>query len=154
MGRMQTEIELAPELIQQGGSNEVSVSIEGVVELKRKVKIKGEKKEALLTLRQKPAGSIHMLSVTPKLLSGIKDSHHGPMKMEILLEPTSKKLKVGYELTIDEVLKYLKLSMGLKTILARDSSIDFLINFYHLNREERNFRFTHTVFSALRPSGA
>ncbi|GJU91205.1 hypothetical protein Tco_1303628 [Tanacetum coccineum] len=39
---------------QQGTSYEVSVSAEGVEELKRKVKIKGEKKEALLTLRQKP----------------------------------------------------------------------------------------------------
>ncbi|GJX35642.1 hypothetical protein Tco_0247199 [Tanacetum coccineum] len=42
---------------QQGTSYEVSVSAEGVEELKRKVKIKGEKKEALLTLRQKPAGN-------------------------------------------------------------------------------------------------
>ncbi|GJR90726.1 hypothetical protein Tco_0214737 [Tanacetum coccineum] len=38
-------------------SYEVSVSTEGVEELKRKVKIKGEKKEALLTLRQKPGGN-------------------------------------------------------------------------------------------------
>ncbi|GKB50990.1 hypothetical protein Tco_0901743 [Tanacetum coccineum] len=35
-------------------SFEVSVSTEGVEELKRKVKLKGEKKEALITLRQKP----------------------------------------------------------------------------------------------------
>nr|GFA63772.1 hypothetical protein [Tanacetum cinerariifolium] len=37
-----------------GTSHEVSVSSEGVEELKGKVKIKGEKKEALLTPRQKP----------------------------------------------------------------------------------------------------
>ncbi|GJW00287.1 hypothetical protein Tco_1555538 [Tanacetum coccineum] len=49
-----TEIELVQEQTQQGTSYEVSVSAEGVEELKRKVKIKGEKKEALLTLRQKP----------------------------------------------------------------------------------------------------
>ncbi|GJY66113.1 hypothetical protein Tco_0468351 [Tanacetum coccineum] len=47
-------MELVLEQTQQGTSYEVSVSAEGVEELKRKVKIKGEKKEALLTLRQKP----------------------------------------------------------------------------------------------------
>ncbi|GKD86323.1 hypothetical protein Tco_1357477, partial [Tanacetum coccineum] len=69
-GRVPTEMELVLEQTQQGTSNEVSVSTEGVEELKRKVKIKGEEKEALLTLRQKP------------------------VKMEILLEPTSNKLMV------------------------------------------------------------
>ncbi|GKD24682.1 hypothetical protein Tco_1230896 [Tanacetum coccineum] len=47
-------MELALEQTQQGTSYEVSVSAEGVEELKRKVKIKDEKKEALLTLWQKP----------------------------------------------------------------------------------------------------
>ncbi|GJS71475.1 hypothetical protein Tco_0704316 [Tanacetum coccineum] len=46
-------MELVLEQTQQGPSYEVSVSVEGVEELKRKVKINGEKKEALLTLRQK-----------------------------------------------------------------------------------------------------
>ncbi|GJX98141.1 hypothetical protein Tco_0355160 [Tanacetum coccineum] len=46
-------MELVLEQTQQGTSHEVSVSTEGVEELKRKVKIKGEKKEALITLRQK-----------------------------------------------------------------------------------------------------
>ncbi|GKB96704.1 hypothetical protein Tco_0982841 [Tanacetum coccineum] len=53
-GKVPTEMELVLEQTQQGTSYEVSVSAEGVEELKRKVKIKGEKKEALLTLRQKP----------------------------------------------------------------------------------------------------
>ncbi|GJR48160.1 retrovirus-related pol polyprotein from transposon TNT 1-94 [Tanacetum coccineum] len=53
-GKVPTEMELVLEQTQQGTSYEVSVSAEGVKELKRKVKIKGEKKEALLTLRQKP----------------------------------------------------------------------------------------------------
>ncbi|GKC23832.1 hypothetical protein Tco_1025982 [Tanacetum coccineum] len=53
-GKVPTEMELILEQTQQGTSYEVSVSAEGVEELKRKVKIKGEKKEALLTLRQKP----------------------------------------------------------------------------------------------------
>ncbi|GJW42364.1 hypothetical protein Tco_0071163 [Tanacetum coccineum] len=48
-----TEMGLVLEQTQQGTSYEVSVSAEEVEELKRKVKIKGEKKEALLTLRQK-----------------------------------------------------------------------------------------------------
>ncbi|GJV08218.1 hypothetical protein Tco_1345874 [Tanacetum coccineum] len=46
-------MELVMEQTQQGTSYEVSVSAEGVEELKRKLKINGEKKEALLTLRQK-----------------------------------------------------------------------------------------------------
>ncbi|GJR19863.1 hypothetical protein Tco_0968390 [Tanacetum coccineum] len=72
---METNIELTLEQTQQGVSDEVLVSIEGVEELKRKVKIKGEKKEALLTLRQEPG------------------------TMEILPEPTSNKLcdKEKYE---------------------------------------------------------
>nr|GEW21972.1 hypothetical protein [Tanacetum cinerariifolium] len=53
-GIVPTEMELVLEQTQQGTSYEVSVSVEGVEELKRKVKIKGEKKEALFTLRQKP----------------------------------------------------------------------------------------------------
>ncbi|GJZ91882.1 hypothetical protein Tco_0663947 [Tanacetum coccineum] len=51
---MPTEMELTLEQTQQGVSYEVSVSIEGVEELKRNVRIKGEKKEALYTLRQEP----------------------------------------------------------------------------------------------------
>nr|GEU47664.1 hypothetical protein [Tanacetum cinerariifolium] len=52
-GRVSTEMELVLEQTQQGTSYEVLVSAEGVEELKREVKIKGEKKEALLILRQK-----------------------------------------------------------------------------------------------------
>ncbi|GJW27849.1 nucleic acid-binding, OB-fold protein [Tanacetum coccineum] len=50
---MRTKTELTLEQTQQGVSDEVLVSIEGVEELKRKVKIKGEKNEALLTLSEK-----------------------------------------------------------------------------------------------------
>nr|GEZ89109.1 hypothetical protein [Tanacetum cinerariifolium] len=46
-GRMLTKIELTLEQSQQGVSNDVLVSIEGVEELKRNVWIKGLKKEAL-----------------------------------------------------------------------------------------------------------
>ncbi|GJR19792.1 hypothetical protein Tco_0968319 [Tanacetum coccineum] len=49
VGRMPTKIELTLEQSQQGVSNDVLVSIEGVEELKRNVWIKGEKKEALHT---------------------------------------------------------------------------------------------------------
>ncbi|GKG23255.1 hypothetical protein Tco_0391291, partial [Tanacetum coccineum] len=48
-GRMPTKIELTLEQSQQGVSNDVLVSIEGVEESKRNVWIKGEKKEALHT---------------------------------------------------------------------------------------------------------
>ncbi|GJS08633.1 hypothetical protein Tco_0365429 [Tanacetum coccineum] len=53
-GKVTTEMELVLEQTQQGTSHEVSISTEGIEELERKVKIKGEKKEALLTPRQKP----------------------------------------------------------------------------------------------------
>nr|GEW95649.1 ribonuclease H-like domain-containing protein [Tanacetum cinerariifolium] len=51
---------------QQGASNDVLVSIEGVEELKRNVWIKGENKAALTTLKAE-TGSIHMLSVFTKV---------------------------------------------------------------------------------------
>ncbi|GJY64213.1 hypothetical protein Tco_0465673 [Tanacetum coccineum] len=63
MGIVPTEMELILEQTQQGISHEVSISAEGVEELKRKVKIKGEKKEALLTLKAE-TGSIHLLFYT------------------------------------------------------------------------------------------
>ncbi|GJZ42829.1 hypothetical protein Tco_0590084 [Tanacetum coccineum] len=75
---MRTKTELALEQTQQGVSDEVLVSIEGVEELKRNVKIKSEKKEALLTLRQK--------------LEHQSDIKVFTMTMEILSEPTSNKL--------------------------------------------------------------
>ncbi|GJR71737.1 hypothetical protein Tco_0084102 [Tanacetum coccineum] len=70
-------MELVLEQIQQGTSYEVSVSAEGVEELKRKVKIKGEKKEALLTLRQKPSQYI-CCQESQKMIADIEDRHHGP----------------------------------------------------------------------------
>ncbi|GJV39785.1 retrovirus-related pol polyprotein from transposon TNT 1-94 [Tanacetum coccineum] len=75
-GKVSTEMELVLEQTQQGTSHEVSVSAKGVEELK----IKGEKKEALLTLRQK--------SEHPS------DTKVFTMTMEILLEPTSNKISV------------------------------------------------------------
>ncbi|GKA73252.1 hypothetical protein Tco_0779468 [Tanacetum coccineum] len=73
---MQTKTELTLEQTQQGVSDEVLVSIEGVEERKRKVKIKGEKKEALLTFRQKLGQYIAIRNTKP--FSSIEDSHHGP----------------------------------------------------------------------------
>nr|GEX40315.1 retrovirus-related Pol polyprotein from transposon TNT 1-94 [Tanacetum cinerariifolium] len=66
-GRMPTKIELALEQSQQGVSNDVLVSIEGVEELKRNVWIKGENKAALPTLKAETR-SIHMLSVFTKAI--------------------------------------------------------------------------------------
>ncbi|GKA04595.1 hypothetical protein Tco_0683715, partial [Tanacetum coccineum] len=90
-GKVLTEMELVLEQTQQGTSYEVSVSSEGVEELKRKVKIKGEKKEALLTLRQKPEHQSDTQVIT--------------VKMEILLEPTSNKLMVGRSSQIRRIIK-------------------------------------------------
>ncbi|GKE91455.1 hypothetical protein Tco_1572550 [Tanacetum coccineum] len=47
-GKVPTEMELVLEQSQQGTSYEVSVSAEGVEELKRKVKIKGDRKKPSL----------------------------------------------------------------------------------------------------------
>nr|GEZ46451.1 Gag-Pol polyprotein [Tanacetum cinerariifolium] len=71
-GRMLTKIELTLEQSQQGFSNDVLVSIEGVEELKRNVWIKGENKEALPTLKAETE-SIHMLSVFTKVNYSIED---------------------------------------------------------------------------------
>ncbi|GKA80698.1 hypothetical protein Tco_0787390 [Tanacetum coccineum] len=79
-GKVPTEMELVLEQTQQGTSYEVSVSAEGIEELKRNVRIKGEKKEALYTLRKKPEHQ--------------SDTKVFTMMMEILLEPTSNKLLV------------------------------------------------------------
>ncbi|GJZ73701.1 hypothetical protein Tco_0637847, partial [Tanacetum coccineum] len=68
--------ELSPEQTQHGDNEDALVNIEGVEELKRIVRIKGVKKEALHTLRQKPRNA-YAIRIT-KLIAGIKDSHHRP----------------------------------------------------------------------------
>nr|GEY57466.1 hypothetical protein [Tanacetum cinerariifolium] len=70
---MPTKIELTLEQSQQGVSNDVLVTIEGVEELKRNVWIKGEKKESLPTLKAETE-SIHMLSVFAKADPGIAEA--------------------------------------------------------------------------------
>ncbi|GKA08734.1 hypothetical protein Tco_0688065, partial [Tanacetum coccineum] len=74
-GIMQTKTELTLEQTQQGVSDEVLVSIEGVEKRKRNVKIKGEKKPSLYLGRNRV--NTYAIRIT-KLLSGIEDSHHGP----------------------------------------------------------------------------
>nr|GEY09578.1 hypothetical protein [Tanacetum cinerariifolium] len=71
-GRMPTKIDLTLKQSQQGVSNDLLVSIEGVEELKRNAWIKGENKPALPALKAE-TGSIHMLSVFTKVNSGIED---------------------------------------------------------------------------------
>ncbi|GJT66751.1 hypothetical protein Tco_1018231 [Tanacetum coccineum] len=85
-----------------GSSHEVSVSTEGVEELKRIVKIKGVKKEALHSTRQKQVNT-YAARIT-KMIADIEDRHHGPKHPSefetmvfhnedgILLEPTSNML--------------------------------------------------------------
>ncbi|GJZ27610.1 hypothetical protein Tco_0572257 [Tanacetum coccineum] len=81
---MPTEMELVLEQTQQGTSYEVSVSAEGVEELKRKVKIKREKKQAILTLRQKPEHAEFDESNT-YVIERFNTSARNPVK-EILLK--------------------------------------------------------------------
>ncbi|GJZ34807.1 hypothetical protein Tco_0580624 [Tanacetum coccineum] len=81
---MPTKTELTLEQSQQGVSNEILVSIEGVEELKRNIWIKGEKKEALHTLKAE-TGSIHMLSVFTKINSGIEDKTSWTQTFKVIL---------------------------------------------------------------------
>nr|GEZ56028.1 hypothetical protein [Tanacetum cinerariifolium] len=75
-GRVPTEMELVLKKTQQGFSYEVSVSVEGVEELKRKVKIKGEKKEASLHLDRNRVNT-SAVRIT-KMIADIEDRHHRP----------------------------------------------------------------------------
>nr|GFB57102.1 hypothetical protein [Tanacetum cinerariifolium] len=75
LGRVPTEMELILEHTQQGISYEVSVSTEGVEELKRNDKIKGVKKEALLINLGRNWVNTYAMRNT-KMLSGIEDSRH------------------------------------------------------------------------------
>ncbi|GJZ48954.1 hypothetical protein Tco_0603144 [Tanacetum coccineum] len=77
-GIMPTKIELTLEQSQQGVSNDVLVSIEGVEELKRDVWIKCENKAALSTLYVETE-SIHNLSVFTKMNSDIEDDIMDPV---------------------------------------------------------------------------
>ncbi|GJU74057.1 hypothetical protein Tco_1265462 [Tanacetum coccineum] len=71
-GTVPTEMELVLEQTQQGTSYEVSISAEGVKELKRKVKHKAvNMKEELLTLLQKPGNTL--LSTNHKRIAVIED---------------------------------------------------------------------------------
>ncbi|GJY87827.1 hypothetical protein Tco_0502455 [Tanacetum coccineum] len=76
-GRMPIKIELTLEQSQQGVSNDVLVSIEGVEELKRNVWIKGEKIVPPTHLGRNR--SIHMLSASQWLNADIERRHHGPI---------------------------------------------------------------------------
>ncbi|GJZ83116.1 hypothetical protein Tco_0648289 [Tanacetum coccineum] len=94
-------MELVLEQTQQGTSYEVSVSAEGVEELKRKVKIKGEKKEALLTLRQKPE-HVEFDESDTHVLERLNTSAGNPVK-EILLKlnlPDHRIIKDGCEVSV------------------------------------------------------
>nr|GEV60292.1 putative reverse transcriptase domain-containing protein [Tanacetum cinerariifolium] len=75
------------------------------------------------------------------------------MKMEILIEPTSNKLMVGYELMIDSgFFEMITLSMCHKTTLASDTLIDFQIKFSISIGETVTYWFTLIAMSALRGS--
>ncbi|GKC33796.1 hypothetical protein Tco_1046180 [Tanacetum coccineum] len=78
-------------------SYEVSVSAEGVEELKRKVKIKDEKKEALLTLSDAMHNPLKFDESDTHVLERFDTSAGNPVK-EILLKlnlPDHRKLKDG-----------------------------------------------------------
>nr|GEW52073.1 hypothetical protein [Tanacetum cinerariifolium] len=69
-------MELVLEQTQQSTSHEVSISTEAVEELKRNVKIEGEKKEALHTLSKNRVNT-SAVRVT-KMIADIEESRHRP----------------------------------------------------------------------------
>ncbi|GJU63449.1 hypothetical protein Tco_1245284 [Tanacetum coccineum] len=80
-GRVPAEMELVLEQTQQGTSHEVSVSTEGVEELKRNVRINGEKKEALHTPRQKPDSILQAGNPVKEILFKLNLPDHRCFKM-------------------------------------------------------------------------
>nr|GEY49713.1 hypothetical protein [Tanacetum cinerariifolium] len=76
IGIVSTEMELIMEQTQQGISHEVSVSVEGVEELKRKVKIKGERKKPSYILGRNWVNTSIVRNTKP--LSGIEENRHRP----------------------------------------------------------------------------
>ncbi|GJS82484.1 hypothetical protein Tco_0749025 [Tanacetum coccineum] len=77
-GRMPTKIKLTLEQSQQGVSNDVLVSIEGVEELKRNVWIKGEKNEALHTTLGRNRVNTYAVRIT-MLIADIEDDIMDPV---------------------------------------------------------------------------
>ncbi|GJR95918.1 hypothetical protein Tco_0268092 [Tanacetum coccineum] len=77
---MQTETKLALEQTQQGVSDEVSVSIKGVEEQKRKVKIKDS--------HHGPSDAMH--NPSPATQEHQSDTYVFTMTMEILPDPSNK----------------------------------------------------------------
>ncbi|GJV68151.1 hypothetical protein Tco_1483660 [Tanacetum coccineum] len=75
-GKMQTKTGLTLEQTQQGVSDEVLVSIEGVEELKRNVKIEVKRKKPSLHVGRNQVNTYAIRNT--KLFSGIEDNHYGP----------------------------------------------------------------------------
>nr|GEU31254.1 hypothetical protein [Tanacetum cinerariifolium] len=96
-GRMPTKIRLTLEQSQQGVSNDVLVSIEGVEELKRNVWIKGENKKALQYTLGRNRVNTYAIRFTKMNSEHPSDTYVLTVKMELLLEPTSNKLLVGLD---------------------------------------------------------
>ncbi|GKB41600.1 hypothetical protein Tco_0886542 [Tanacetum coccineum] len=87
-GKVPTEMELVLEQTQQGSSYEVSVRAEGIKELKRKVKIKSEKKEALLILRQKLDSILQAGNPVKEILLKLNLPDHMSILMDSKVTPT------------------------------------------------------------------
>nr|GEW48493.1 hypothetical protein [Tanacetum cinerariifolium] len=81
------------------------------------------------------------------------DTYVFTMKMEILLESTSNKLMVGYEMGLVMNFEMITLSVGHKNDFVSDLLIDFQIKFSLSIGEIVTHWFTLIVLSALRRSG-
>ncbi|GJT55670.1 hypothetical protein Tco_0990724 [Tanacetum coccineum] len=100
---MHTKTELTLEQTQQGVSDEVLISIERVEELKRNVKIKGEKKEALLTLRQKP--EFNILRANPQATIFSKE-HLVPHVNRLAIKKNNQRVALDSDI-IDTMLRFI-----------------------------------------------
>nr|GEU89935.1 putative reverse transcriptase domain-containing protein [Tanacetum cinerariifolium] len=114
-GVMPTKIELTLEQLQQGVSNDVLVSIEGVEELKRNVWINGENKEALHTLKAE-TGSIHMLSVFTKVyikfLQGVSEGYGHSVGYDMTFHPKTDGQSERTIQTLEDMLRTCVIDFG------------------------------------------
>ncbi|GJV15115.1 hypothetical protein Tco_1360438 [Tanacetum coccineum] len=125
---MQTKTELTLEQTQQGVIDEVLVSIEGVEELERNVKIEVKRKKPSLHVGRNQVNTYAIRNT--KLFSGIEDNHYGPsdtmhnpsqpLKINTMVVMAIEELKDLTSLSLDELIGNLKVH---EMIVKKDSKI-------------------------------
>ncbi|GJW54827.1 hypothetical protein Tco_0098912 [Tanacetum coccineum] len=156
-GKVPTEMKLVLEQTQQGSSYEVLVSAEGVEELKRKVKIKGEKKEALLTLTQKlgsiytdQRGTVVIATVFDEVFLMVAAAGHGRQQSVNVKELQDKRILKAFKLSYQEKYEHVgpksqdhkmaRLQDNVKRLCLVDDLKNFKITFYLVKDTSRSLK--------------